>query len=289
MLNTKKQQQELIDQIHNEFDSAQERLLAEANKILSEIVIPQQYQHKTKAERLKEIGFMNTQQVKEYDQACELREKELSRQRQVRDNAELIRYHKQVYPFQKFLTEEELDRICDKYGLVHAPVANYIKDVPEKNLREIEAAKPLVSEDMPFPYYVLKVTRSLVGDAKDIERVKRYGIKLFKEDDALWTDLNALFKQRGLNIRTAKEETGPHKGSFREVHKVFNRGLFIAAPKSHFDLTGLKNDGMFGFKEMFRVEVKDPIVFRYCRGGIQVLSKWGLEAEDPALLNEINN
>ena len=34
-------------------------------------------------------------------------------------------------------------------------------------------------------------------------------------------------------------------------------------------------------------EVKDPIVFEYCRGGmIRVISKWGLEGEDELLLNE---
>lgn len=31
------------------------------------------------------------------------------------------------------------------------------------------------------------------------------------------------------------------------------------------------------------VEVKDPIVFRYVNGGIQVITKWGIEAEDKIL------
>lgn len=60
-------------------------------------------------------------------------------------------------------------------------------------------------------------------------------------------------------------------------------GLFIAAPETHFDTKGLKKKGL-GFFQIFETEIKDPIVFRYVRGGIQVLTKWGLEANDPDLV-----
>ena len=64
--------------------------------------------------------------------------------------------------------------------------------------------------------------------------------------------------------------------------------MFITAPKSHFDLKDLKSKGL-GFFDITITEVKDPIVFRYVKGGIQVLSKWGLEASDATLQNEILN
>ncbi len=72
--------------------------------------------------------------------------------------------------------------------------------------------------------------------------------------------------------------------------KTINRnGLFIAAPKNHFDLTGLSKEGL-GFFDVKIINMDDPIVFRYIRGGgIQVLSKWGIEASDSELINPIEN
>lgn len=62
---------------------------------------------------------------------------------------------------------------------------------------------------------------------------------------------------------------------------ISKSGLFIAAPKSDFNLEGLSKKGK-GYFNVF--EIKDPIVFRYVRGGIQVITKWGLEADDDALV-----
>lgn len=63
-------------------------------------------------------------------------------------------------------------------------------------------------------------------------------------------------------------------------------GLFIAAPPSHFNLNGLSKQNKYSFFRITETQVDDPIVFRYCRGGVQVISKWGLEAEDAGLVNE---
>lgn len=68
------------------------------------------------------------------------------------------------------------------------------------------------------------------------------------------------------------------------VETIEKDGIFIAAPSSHFDLKGLSKKTQHGFMRVFKTEIKDPIVFRYVRGGIQVLTKWGLEANDPDLV-----
>ena len=73
---------------------------------------------------------------------------------------------------------------------------------------------------------------------------------------------------------------------------TLKEGLFIAAPESEFDLKGLTKDktGLKGyFKQIIEEKPDDPIVFRYVFGGLQVLSKWGPEAEDPALTNPLDN
>ena len=150
-------------------------------------------------------------------------------------------YYKEAYPFLKFLTEEKLEEICEKYNLIYAPVQNYIEDVPQKNLKEIAAAQELK-----------------VADARD-------------------RDLKT--------IRSGIDSFG-----LVETEETVRAGLFIAAPESHFDLKGLTKKGVRGFfKTVIRKETKDPIVFRYVKGGIQVLTKWGLEANDPELANPLDN
>ena len=131
-----KSQEKLIAEIHSEFDTAQERLLQEANKILStKTNLPDI------ADRLSKVGFTNTPTAKK---GIEVKKQLVTSQEQ----AELINYYKNTYPFLKFLTEDELNRICDKYNLIHAPVGNYINEVPEKNLRDIETAQGLKEQDV---------------------------------------------------------------------------------------------------------------------------------------------
>lgn len=72
-------------------------------------------------------------------------------------------------------------------------------------------------------------------------------------------------------------------------YSLFERnstGLYICAPEDQFDTTNLVDvNGLLKLGRPILVE-KDPIVFRYVRGGVQIITKWGLEAADEALANE---
>src|SRR5690606_16055774 len=115
---------------------AQERLLQEAKELLASLAP----QHEDIAERLRRIGFVNTPTVQQVDKIA-------NQKMMLKKQADLILYYKQAYPFLKFLTEDELERICEKYGLIFAKVDRYIKEVPEKNIRDIEQAQALKDED----------------------------------------------------------------------------------------------------------------------------------------------
>lgn len=278
MFSLLKSQTQLITEIHAAFDSAEDKLLQQANAVLQELAIPTQSSIERRADLSKQLGFVNTPVVK--------RAETLNRSVSVnRELAELIRHYKQVYPFQKFLTEEELNRICEKYHLIYAPIARYTRDVPLKNLEEISAAAPLRAEDgLGVKWYVR--VREFWSDCPQAIRTLLQGEVEYNGTVLSWgevseRDLMAVVRQLGY--------TGQYdhyifkKATLRKIDKS---GLFIAAPKSHFDLKGLGREGKFGFFSITTREIKDPIVFRYCKGGIQVLSKWGLEGEDAALVNE---
>lgn len=131
---SKEQMQTIIEGIHNEFDTAGEKLLKEAKAILVK-QLPT-----NKGERLKQLGFTAAESAVKFD--------EVNKERKEKEElANLIEYYQTYYPNNKFITEKVVKSICEKYGLLSAQVAYYKGDVPEKNIAEMEAFK-LRQEDM---------------------------------------------------------------------------------------------------------------------------------------------
>jgi hypothetical protein len=274
-------QLELIEKIHQDFDTAQERLLSEAKRILEGVKTTEMPTVET-AKRLKLFGFINTPIAK---RGAEIIEKiEMSKK-----EAKLIQYYMKEYPFLKFLTVAELDRICQKYNLMYATVDRYTKDVPIRNLEDIERAKSLKYGDEEPNRKWVEISKFWEGNDELKSWLKAKGGKIF-----ITTIKTNGQEPTESSVRDGILEMG-YKGGFGrwifEKATIFEEkreGLFIAAPESHFNLKGLEKNG-FGFFEVKRTEIKDPIVFRFVRGGVQVLTKWGLEAEDPSLILPINN
>lgn len=273
-----KDAQTIIAEIHNEFDTAEDRLLKEANEILS--IHKSKMTDEEKAMKLENLGFINTPIVKQINQSKTQIVKSKS-------EAELIQNYKLNYPFLKFLTENELNRICQKYNLIYAPVKHYIKDVPEKNVNEIHNAQSLKSSDAPkdkIRFFVKDFTSNATSDQK---KQLRNGIIVNADDfgSLVWINNNEVARKYfKVDYRICT-----YDNINRTVEIEKRDGLFICAPKSDFDLNGLTKMNDFSYANTVRYEIPDPIVFRYCKGGVQVLSKWGLEASDEALINEINN
>lgn len=288
-----------VEEIHAEFDSGEQRILDECNKILQELKIPTESKIEKKAKILEELGFINSETVHQAKKFWE-RNKEIEQKIAITfKQAETIKYFKQKYPFEKFITMEELDRICNKYNLIHAPVANYIKDIPEKNVLEMKNCKKLDSFD------IIPIENHVEFELYNWDEVKyrnKYVLPSeIKSEDCRFITTNDLryswdikgeaflhLKSKGYNI--TKEL------SFAEsnITKVDKSGLFIAAPHSHFNLKGLDKKSKFGFFKTEILEVKDPVVFEYCREGlVRIISKWGTEDDkaylDPILQNEILN
>lgn len=272
MFNFFKSSNEIVAEIHNEFDTAQDRLLQEAKNILSTTL------ENEIADFHEKLGFVNSETVitNKSNKRIIVESKK---------QAEIIEYYKTFYPFQKFITEKELDRICEKYGLIYAPVSNYKKDVPTKNLLEIRNCHELKSVDLPKDneYSILDYDGSSLNiGSKEALKIGLPSI-INKHFDS-WVDADIYLKSKYPQV----------SGRMYIVNSVKNiterkNGLFIAAPKSHFNLKDLKKSGLFGFLNVTITEVKDPIVFRYCRGGIQIISKWGLEASDEIVVNQKMN
>ncbi len=273
-----------VEQIHNEFDTAPERLLKVANEIIgNKSKVKGTFEEfRTRYERLKKLGFTSTPKAKLLKEGKEAHQEDVHHLELASREVENILYYKRTYPFLKFITEPELDRICEKYGLCYAPVDRFIKEVPEKNLEEIEGAKGLLQGDDPLPYADVSKC-SLSGYGWDITKRLFPDMKVPLKNRTVFGDITLKYHNSFLYLNIPGREDVDYRGA-----KIYNKqGLFIAAPEEDFDLEGLDREGK-GFYESHTV-VKDPVVFRYVRGGVQVLTKWGGEADDPALQVGINN
>jgi DNA-binding MarR family transcriptional regulator len=262
--------QELVQEIHNAFDNAQDVLLKEAREIIN----ANKVSNAPHVKKMEELGFVNSKVVKKASAR-------LRKAVETAKQAEIVLYYREEYPFLKFLTEEKLDEICEKYNLIYAPVGNYLEDVPEKNLKEIEAAKPLNPKDARSEEFHTAKFKGKHGTQKE-----RKALENFRVD----TKGYSLYTSQA-RVELDRLGLGKHK-LYLERFEFTARdtgGLFIAAPKHHFDLSNLSNNKERSFFQLKTTKLEDPIVFRYVKHGIQVLSKWGLEANDPELANPIDN
>jgi hypothetical protein len=160
-------------------------------------------------------------------------------------------YFKKKYPFNKFIDEYSFDKICRKYNLVCNIISRYTGEVPLKNLKEIEI---------------------FLSNFKWEDKINYPGTppRCKIPTDVLYPGFDEFDLDR--KIRILEQEKAAHEAFYVEQDVLYNRvvNLYIAAEKSMFKPDPPKN--------------LDPIVFRYVRGGILIISKWGLEANDPKLV-----
>lgn len=283
-----------VEVIHAEFDSAQDRILDECDKILAELQIPTETQIEKKASIMEELGFVNSETIK---QARVLKERTQKLEQKINlttTQAESIRYFKQKYPFEKFITVDELNRICEKYNLIHAPAKNYIKDIPEKNVLEMKNCKKLEAEDQLGSFSIITDFKFWKNNTK--EYIDFINKNVLNKPIPNWVDTESAssFRRYFQSLNPNISKGGEYYFSKIKVETIDKSGLFVAAPKSHFNLNGLTKKTKFGFFNVTVQEVKDPVVFEYCKNDIcRIITKWGTDDDqsylDPSLTNEIFN
>ncbi len=280
-----------VQDIHDEFDAAEDMLLDEAKQILSNLEISAETELEKKAQMLKELGFHKNPDIARFDKIKKDKADVYKKIAANKEQAELIQYYRQNYPFMKFITEDELDRICEKYGLIYASVGNYKMDVPDKNLKEIAEAskKPLE------PAYKPKNVNVIVVSCKEScpKEFKNFFVEpLITDDQSLLQYIRSgtpTYYAKIAKIGYSGEM--PNSADYTiSVDTFCKDGLQIAAPDTHFDMEELQKVTEYGFQSKTACVVPDdPIVFRFCKGGAQIISKWGAEASDESLVNEKMN
>jgi len=247
----------IIEEIHESFYTEVDKLLASANISNSLETVKQDLI--SKYERLKKLGFTNT---KESDEAHAEIERLKSLKRENDRKSELIaaiNYFSVKYPEYKFITEESVKTICEKYNLIYGDVSRYIGTVPDKNLKHIEDFK--ISED----------DCAYIEEMNYNRRAQR--VTIISKDSY---------------EKSIKEGCRSYFGDID--YKYSKAPLEIAGPVKDFNLEGYE---LKDFKISEKIEIPDPVVLQpVIYKSVKyylIVTAWGTEASDELVLNQLNN
>lgn len=255
---------QIIEEIHETFYTEVDRLLADA-KILNSLE-SDKGELILKQEKLKSLGFRSTQEVveaqKEKDRLSSLESENNSKN----TLTEAINYFSFKYPFYKFITEESVKKICQKYNLVYSEVGRYIGTVPDANIEQMENFK-IKEEDECFVF-------------------SRRNISFFFDDNS------------GKNYKSFTDYKNWEKERYSENYRSMYRGyleeysrcpLEICAPIKDFNIENME---VKNFK-LSKIEIPDPVVLQpvFFKGKKHylIVTAWGIEAEDDLVKNSNHN
>lgn len=199
------------------------------------------------ARALKEMGFTSAENV-----------------RRVTDHDEhhnQARMYRQKYPQFKFITEQVLDRVMDKFDLERKTLSAFKGAIPERNATELMAIK-IDSADLTNKESPKMTHKAIVGGSNIPPFLKEI------LEEAASSALNDLFGSKLSSVLPAG------RLNLSEIGAANNQIISIVADPRLFE------------KQLAGV---CPMVLAEVKGGFLVLSAWGAEAADPEVLNQNMN
>lgn len=257
---------EVIAEIHEEFNSAGDKLLMEAKEFLASIDAKKQ----SKINRLREAGFANSIEVRTFNE----RTAEIDSNKQL---AERIEYYAVKYPGYKFITNEIVEKLCKKYGLVCAPISRYKGFVPDEQLKRIEALKIYKEDKAEIVYFITK-WRNPASDKSQIEDI----IKEYPNGVPAKLVTETSTKDAYIHL------PGHSSVYFTHADKENADERMICASPKDIDLKGLKKVGAY-MSSFTSKTYPDPVVLDRVVGGAIIGGAWGEEASDEMVVNHNNN
>lgn len=254
---------ELVEEIHETFFTEVDKLFATAK--VSNSLDTDKQALLDKCKRLKALGFTNTKEVKEAEIEIERLNKLQKENEEKQELIEAINFFSITYPTYKFITEDSVNKICQKYGLVYGEISRYLGTVPDKNLKHIEQFNV---HDKHECYY--KETIYYGGFDGITSDGKKYITK--DENEAIEEQYKKmdyrLMRRRVVNLKCPLE---------------------IAAPVKDFNMEGMevKNN------KIQKIEIPDPIVLKPVifkdKKHYLIVTAWGEEASDEIVVNQQMN
>jgi hypothetical protein len=270
----RKSTKELVLEIHTEFYTEADRLIASALQKKEAVIsnIPE-YE---KGKSLNELGFVNSESAVRFRET-EGKRLQIEQENSVKDaERKTIEYFQQKYPNHKYINVDGVKRICAKYGLIFGSVENFKGNVPEKNLNEILKAQ-IPNEDACFYRSTFDIDYSSFSFS-DFNR----NIVARKENHPIsfeqFNESNQCLNLHHISILGGRTE-------------YLKAPLEIAAPIKDFDLSNMEVDG-FEIRNK-AIEIPDPVVlqpvFHNGKKHYLILTAWGDEANHELVVNQKMN
>lgn len=274
-----------VEEIHHAFDTAAEKLLEEAKAVIDQ----SSDLNLEKITRLSALGFT---QVKEVVQGqAKLNDVKFSK-----EQIELVEKYKKQYPQNKFITENQVIEICNKYGLVTAGTSCYKGFVPEKNLQDIEKfdEKYKCSEKQVYiceDGSHIDMTGTVIRRNRVLSEYFHFYNKYNESDSNHPKPISSGY---AFQSKDSINFYGPGivNNVFYDLtisQKKFNinnkaEPFLICAPLKDMSVEEqtLKNKVFFTPK-LVKAEVPDPVVLHKVDGGFIVVTAWGDESHDPII------
>ncbi len=264
----------IIDEIHNEFYSVGEKILQEATCLLKEL----EQNDLTKGKRLAAAGFGKTREaiiaIETETKLCTT--KELT---------ELVTYYRINYPNNKFITEEQVKAICEKYGLIFGDTSIYKGFVPESKLPLIEGFK-LKEKDQSRLWF--EITESHNGDDVKLplsfisdKDLTEQGLRYFNNNNNLFFYIKGNHSDSDL---CKKEVCNLFNGLQFVKAQIVDKKLKICAPVKDMEIPQGKRLSGYKIKD-----IPDPVVLHPVKGGYLIVCAWGDEASDEIVVNQKMN
>lgn len=234
---------EVVQEIHRRVLSSGDDCLKEANSILNS----PQTENLELFEKMKKRGFGNAKEIKE-------KETEIKAQAEARAKATLINDYAIRYPHKKFISTEEMDKICTDYKLLLGADQHYTGSIPTRSMKEIVDFKLNPADEI---YYK--------GNWRATEALKADKTKGVIE----WSEISK--EQYMANTANGTQLVQNNK----RTHYISNKDYFmVGAPESMFQIEGMVKEGN-QLKKV--VEVDDPVCLQPVRFGYIIVAVWGEE------------
>ena len=268
------------DVIRGDMDSSIDTMMSEVETLVKTVEAIEKPNENLmdRGNRMKSIGFTNTPSAKKTE-VVEIRtESKRNTIKTLKTEMVLVAEYAIKYPTYKFVPTSVMVKVMKKYGLFLGKPKWYAKDIPEKNLQDIERFEAWEGAPKWFVHYrpPLRPSFSSVGSARIHREV---------DPEVL---IAGTFDECG---NYASERNGSGFGlELGGYYRVVKNEYRIAAPIDHFDF----GKDRVHIDEKTRkiskeIELKDPIVFVRVKGGALVVTAWDEEAEDIDIINPIMN
>lgn len=304
-----------VDQeIHKAVFSAEEELLKEAQTILDSVKSDSELgkpkypkEEEDLLNKLLELGFTKQPQavelqkkIDQYKEKKALYDQEREAAKQV---SKLVQYYQSKYK-NKFITIDSIKSICNRFGLLFAPIQMYSAEIPLKNMREIAHFNCDI-EDKLLLTTISCDDREFYSLVNEKKASSRYSYEttvkiLLPEFKSRWSIPNhALddYELKEFGARAIKEKYGIKVSSWRinlvSQEKVKTTDLtnaMMIAPKNKFTIPEdyiVENGFEVGYRKV--VEIKDPVVLQPVKGGYLIVSAWGFEETLPEISGSPKN